>query len=457
MKKIIIAILFVLPALTYAKIWTPSIITDNMVLQQKDSVAIWGWTTQTIEKITVTGSWNGKSVSTKAFHGKWFVKLATPQAGGPYTVSIKGHEEVTIKNVMIGEVWLASGQSNMEWNSERGFNNAKEEVKNANYPNIRLFHIPKHQAATIQQDTPGEWRECTPESMKKFSAVAYFFSRKLHKDLNVPIGIINSSWGGTPAEVWVEKEVVTRDPELVEANKNQPKQNWKSNEPGFMYNSMIAPIVPFKIAGTIWYQGESNRRAAKSYTKLFTALINNWRGLWGYEFPFYYVQIAPFKYKEKDAGVQIREAQMETMKVPNTGMVVVSDIGNINNIHPGNKQDVGKRLANWALAKTYNKEGITYCGPIYRSMEVKKRKIIIHFDYAESGLMAKGGDLTHFEIAGEDGIYVKAKAKIKGSTVKVWNKKVKKPVSVRFAWDNIAEPNLFNKEGLPASAFRTHK
>lgn len=455
MKKILFILLVILANTGFASIWTPSIITDGMVLQQNDTVTIWGWTTQTIEPITVTGSWNNASVTEKTFQGKWTVRLATPKAGGPYTISIKGHEEIIISDVLIGEVWLASGQSNMEWNASLGFNNAKEEVAKANYPNIRLFHIPKHQAETPQQDTPGEWEECTSESMETFSATAYFFARNLHQQLDVPIGIINSSWGGTPAEVWLDENVVNEDAELLEAQKVLIDNDWHSFKPGTMYNGMIVPLIPFKIAGAIWYQGESNRLAPHSYTKLFSKLIIDWRSKWGYEFPFYYVQIAPFNYKEKDAGVLIRDAQLKTLDVPNTGMVVVSDIGDVNHIHPGNKQDVGLRLANWALAKTYDKLGITYSGPLYREMTKDDDEIYIHFDYAESGLIAKGDVLTHFEIAGTDQVFVNAKAKIDGKTIRVWSKEVNNPVAVRFAWDNIAEPNLFNKDGLPASAFRT--
>jgi len=455
MKKSLFILFVLLSSTCFAKIWTPSVTADGMVLQQNDTVTIWGWTTESIEAITVTGSWNNVSVTENAFRCEWSVRLATPKAGGPYTISIKGHEELIISDVLIGEVWLASGQSNMEWNAIRGFDNAKEEVANANYPNIRLFHVPKHQSESLQQDTPGEWEKCTPESMKTFSATAYFFARNLHQKLDVPIGIINSSWGGTPAEVWVAEKVVNEDLELVEAQKVLVDNKWKKYNPAMMYNAMIAPLIPFTIAGVIWYQGESNRKAPHSYTKLFSKLIMDWRAKWGYNFPFYFVQIAPFNYKEKDTGVLIREAQLKTLAVPNTGMVVVSDIGNINNIHPGNKQDVGKRLANWALAKAYGKSGIAYSGPLYREMTKDGDKIYIHFDYAQSGLMVKGDKLTHFEIAGTDQVFVNAKAKIEGNTIKVWNKEIKNPVAVRFAWDNIAEPNLFNKDGLPASAFRT--
>ncbi|MCL3780797.1 sialate O-acetylesterase [Prolixibacteraceae bacterium JC049] len=456
MKRLLLFVgLALIPSFIFAKIWTPSVISNNMVLQQNSQVTIWGWTTHTTEEIIVTGSWNNQPVKTKAHHGKWSLRLPTPKAGGPYQLTIKGHEEIVYNQILIGEVWLASGQSNMEWNATLGFNNAKEEVANANYPNIRLLHIPKHQADTPQQDTPGSWEKCTPQTMKTFSATAYFFARYLHQKLDVPIGIINSSWGGTPAEVWVKEEVVKNNQQLVESQKKLPKNNWHSFEPGKMYNAMIAPLIPFKIAGTIWYQGESNRLAPHTYTQLFTQLIDSWRESWGYKFPFYYVQIAPFNYREKNAGVMIREAQLKAMNHDNVGMVVVSDIGNINNIHPGNKQHVGKRLANWALAKTYNKANISYSGPVYRSMEINNNKVVLHFDYAQSGLMKKGKKLTHFVIADKSKQFVSAKAKIKGNTVVVWSNKVKHPVAVRFAWDNIATPNLFNNEGLPASAFRT--
>jgi sialate O-acetylesterase len=225
-----------------------------------------------------------------------------------------------------------------------------------------------------------------------------------------------------------------------------------------MYNAMIAPVIPFKIAGAIWYQGEVNRYAPHTYTKLFSSLIQNWREEWGYDFPFYFVQIAPFNYKEKNVGVLIREAQLKTFKsISNTGMVVVSDIGDVNNIHPRNKQDVGSRLGNWALAKNYDFTDISFSGPVYREVKNEGKEMVVYFDYADDGLMKKGDELTHFEICGPDRIFLKAKAKIEGNTVRVWNNKIINPVAVRFAWDNSAEPNLFNKNGLPASCFRTDK
>jgi sialate O-acetylesterase len=223
MKKMLFILLIFLTQNCFAKVWLPSVISDNMVLQRNSTVTIWGWTTEVIEPITVTGSWDNVAVTQKAFQGKWSVQLTTPEAGGPYVVAIEGHEKLTLTNVLIGEVWIASGQSNMEWSASRGINNAKEEINNANYPNIRLFHIPRHQSPTPQDDTPGQWTECNPETMKDFSAVAYFFGRKLHKELNIPIGLINSSRGGTPAEVWLNANKVNNDPDLVESQKNSLK------------------------------------------------------------------------------------------------------------------------------------------------------------------------------------------------------------------------------------------
>lgn len=456
MKKILFILLIFLARNGFATIWLPSVISDNMVLQRDTMVTIWGWTTETIEPITVTGSWDQVAVTENAYQGKWSVQLTTPEAGGPFVVTIEGHETITLSNVLIGEVWIASGQSNMEWSASRGIINAHEEISHANYPNIRLFQVPKHQSPTRQDNTPGQWTECQPETMKAFSAVAYFFGRKLHKELNVPIGLINASWGGTRAEVWLNAKRVINDSNFDESEKHFTENKWHSSQPGYMYNAMIAPLIPFKIAGAIWYQGEANRLEADSYPATFESLIQNWREEWGYDFSFYFVQIAPFNYKEKDAGLLIREAQLKTFKkVPNTGMVVVSDISNINNIHPQNKQDVGKRLANWALVKNYGFTDVTFSGPVYRQVKREGEEMVVYFDYADDGLMKKGEELIAFEICGPDSIFLKAKARIDGKTVRVWNSEIRNPLAVRFAWDNIAEPNLFNRAGLPASCFRT--
>ena len=442
----------------FAKIWLPSILSDHMVLQQESSATIWGWTTSTSETITITGSWNNLKITVKADQGIWSAQLPTPIAGGPYSISIEGHEKILLKNILIGEVWLCSGQSNMEWTAKKGILNAEVEIEKANYPNIRFFQITKHKSSNPQDNTPGNWMECSPETMNNFSSIGYFFGRKLHKDLSIPIGLISSNWGGTPVEVWIPKQLIKSDKYLKSASEKLTKRPWWPEEPGAAYNTMIYPLVKFNIAGTIWYQGESNRQNAFSYYRSFPLLIKTWREKWNKEFPFYFVQIAPFKYNSKtniEAAI-VRDAQLYTMNtVPNTGMVVTNDIGDLKNIHPKNKQEVGRRLALWALAKTYGVKKLEFSGPLYKYMEIKKNKIIISFDHAKNGLQSKEKVLNEFYIAGADQIFYPAKAKIDEKKIIVSSSKVKKPVAVRFAFSNTALPNLFNKEGLPASAFRT--
>ncbi len=442
---------------SWADVRLPAIFSSNMVLQQNKEVSIWGWASPA-EQVKITGSWNNQTVEIKTSRGaKWKTLLQTPEAGGPYTITIQGQNTLVLENVLIGEVWICSGQSNMESSATHGysFNNAEEEINNSYFPNIRLFHVEKSTADTRQEDLTGTWTVCGPETMKTFSGTAYFFGRELNKQLDIPIGLIHASWGGTSAEVWTDEEVINADSELSENASKLSTTDWWPMKSGSAFNAMIAPIVPFGMAGVIWYQGESNTVAPLGYRKLFPAMIRDWRDKWKQEFPFYYVQIAPFKYDIPNVGVLLREAQLISMSVPKTGMVVISDIGDINDIHPKNKQDVGYRLAQWALAKTYVKKSIAYSGPVYREMKKEGKKVRLYFDYAENGLLAKEGDLTHFEIAGEDRQFVTANAKIDGSTIEVYGKKIKDPVAVRFAWDNIAEPNLFNTEGLPASSFRT--
>lgn len=459
MKKLVVFVVALTVNLGMAKIWTPTILSDNMVLQQNSEATIWGWTTHTSETITVIGTWNNTEITTKAHQGVWSVKLPTPIAGGPYQVIIKGHEEIRYSNVLIGEVWIASGQSNMQWSPNMGLDNAEEEVNNANYSDIRFFQVPQRKTSTPQENTPGSWVNCTPTSMQDFSSVAYFFGRKLYKNLSVPIGLISSNWGGTPVEVWIPKEILEKDETLMQASQQIEEFEWWPNLPGTAYNGMIHPLTKFNIAGAIWYQGESNRANAKSYYKFFPLLIETWRTLWEKDFPFYFAQIAPFDYdaEKKDLKAAIvRDAQLFTMQnVANTGMAVTNDIGNLKDIHPTNKQEVGRRLALWALAKTYGVEAITYSGPVYKEMVLKGSRIILHFDHAQNGLQMKGKTLKEFYIAGEDQVFYEAKGKIKGNTVEVYSSNVKEPKAVRFAFYDKAEPNLYNAEGLPASAFRT--
>jgi len=359
---------------------------------------------------------------------------------------------------MIGEVWICSGQSNMEWTPRHGLVNAAAEISNAHYPNIRFFTVPKHKAAFPQENTPGNWTSCSPETMQHFSSVAYFFGRDLQDQLDIPIGLINTSWGGTPVETWINKETLEANNELKMAATKLKRFAWWPEETGVTYNAMIHPLINFDIAGAIWYQGESNRVNAFSYYESFPLLIESWRKDWKKDFPFYFVQIAPFKYDSKtnlEAAI-VRDAQLHTMNtLANTGMVVTNDIGNLKNIHPTNKQDVGKRLALWALARTYGVKGLEYSGPIYQSIEIKRQKAIIHFSHVAKGLKVKGEGLKEFYIAGKDKQFHPATAQIVGNTIEVYNEKVKKPLAVRFAFSETAEPNLFNSEGLPAAAFRT--
>jgi len=437
-----------------ANISLPEIFSDNMVLQQKSDVIFWGWA-KTGETIVIKADWIDSDITVKAdVQGTWKTTIKTPGAGGPYNIHIKGQNEVILKNVLIGEVWLCSGQSNMEMSAQWGIDNGDEEIKNANYPEIRLFTVSTSTSHFPQDHLAGKWLVCTPEEMKPFSAIGYFFARKLFKELGVPVGIINSSWGGTPAESWMPEEATQKNDFLREAAAKQKVVPWGPVEPARIYNAMINPLIPFHIAGVLWYQGEANTINYYAYKQLLSALINSWRNKWGYEFPFYYAQIAPYKYGNPFEGVEVRDAQRKALDVPNTGMAVLSDICDTLNIHPKNKQDAALRLANIALNRYYKSVKLEDSGPLYKGLTIDKNKAVISFDHSE-GLHATGDKLTYFEIAGEDKVFYTAEAKIKDGQVIVQSKKVKSPVTVRFAWRNTATPNLFNSVNLPASCFTT--
>ena len=365
MRKISLLIVLVPAILTCkANVRLPSVLSSNMVLQQHSRVNLWGWC-EPGEKITITTSWDHKADSVKGTRdGNWRLAVATPAAGGPYTIVIRGQNTIHLENILIGEVWVCAGQSNMEMCETWGLPDVKAELPTCYNANIRFFRIPRTTSRYPQDDCPGEWAVCDSNTLKQFSAAAYFFGKKLNHDLNVPIGLIQAAWGGTPAEVWAPEQLVDHDDLLREAaEKQKPADGWPY-KPGYCYNAMIAPLTPLAVAGAIWYQGESNTAAPETYGRLLTTMIASWRAAWSLPLSFYYVQIAPFVYGVKDQASVLREQQSQVMHVEHTGMVVISDLGiDTTNIHPKDKHDVGYRLADWALADTYHRQEITYKSP----------------------------------------------------------------------------------------------
>ncbi|MFH1748201.1 MAG: sialate O-acetylesterase [Planctomycetota bacterium] len=628
---------------TVGEVRLPAVIGDNMVLQREMEVPIWGWA-KPGEKVWVKADWLPKPVECVTDAGGcWRVLLKTDAAGGPHKIAIMGANTIELNNVLIGEVWVCSGQSNMEWSFKHGVDNGETETAAANHPRIRLFNVKRTLSMKPEAECEGDWSECSPESVHEFSAVAYFYGRELHRELDVPIGLIATNWGGTVAEAWTSAEalaelgdfdaelkavarerdepgtmqkqhdrqmnswwqaVAQRDagsragwmtPDLDDADwpaiavpgpwqtadlkdfdgiawlrttvnipaawaeqelvlelgpiddmdavwlngkqvggvarrgywyrprkynvpaaaiqegcnvmavrvfdlagpgglTGKPEQlrlypagsegaavplagQWRyrvgasvadlppipprllvhPNLPTVLYNGMIAPLVPYGMRGAIWYQGESNRLRARQYRTLFPRMIADWRQRWGQgDFPFYYCQIAPYLYAgDTGQAAELREAQLLSLATPKTGMVVTMDIGNPRDIHPRNKQEVGRRLALWALARTYGRADLVYSGPLYKSMKVEGARIRLSFEHVGGGLVCDGDALTHFVIAGADRRFVPAQARIDGATVVVWSDAVSEPVAVRYGWGTADQPNLKNREGLPASSFRT--
>lgn len=459
MKKIgLLTVVFCISVLSYGKILLPGIFTDNMVLQQNSDVAIWGWGNSS-EVVKIVGSWNtADTVLTKADNAaRWRASIKTTKAGGPYTLTILGTSKVVLQNVMLGEVWLCSGQSNMEWSvNHQNVMNGEQEAAAANHPNIRFFHVPKIGSDTPQDDCKAAWAVCSPETMRATSVVGYFFGRALQQNLDVPVGLIVSAWGGTPAEVWVEKEWIEQNT-LLNSKKYDDVYDWWPNKPGTLYNSMIAPLIPYKIAGAIWYQGESNRKYPDHYAQLMKTMVENWRADFGREFPFYFVQIAPFQYGPDGKSWIIREQQELASKIiPKSGMVVVADlVDDIKNIHPANKLDVGRRLAGFALAEVYGKNMGEYKSPFYKSMNIEKDKVRISLNNTGTGLKSNSKKPINFFIAGEDRQFISADVKIEGHSIFVSSKSVKNPVAVRYCFNDTSMPDVFNSAGLPLAPFRT--
>lgn len=492
-----IALALLIGAAAPAAVKPNNLFSNGAVLQQGQPVPVWG-TAGGNEKVTV--EFQNQKVSTTAKDGQWRIQLKPLHAGGPYTMTIRGEDTVTVENILVGEVWVCSGQSNMEWSLSASAN-AQEHITNAKDPQLRLFTVPRAASDKPVGEVNARWQEAGPDTVPKFSAVGYFFGRDLRKARKVPVGLIHSSVGGTPAEAWTNRTTLEANPDFKsilnsydQAVANYPKAMEKYKEamekhkemvaqakaegkqpprapglpygpesltrPSGLYNAMIRPLQPYAIRGAIWYQGESNAGRAYQYRTLFPAMIRNWRSDWGQgDFTFLFVQLAPFKKIEPEPQesdwAELREAQfLTTRAVPHTGMAVITDVGEENDIHPKKKEPVGARLALLARGIAYG-ERITYEGPIYDTMKVEGNRVVLKFKHTSGDLMAVGGELKGFAVAGEDRKFVNAQAKIEGHNVIVSSPQVARPVAVRYGWANYPVVNLANKEGLYASPFRT--
>ena len=474
MKKLILLVFsFLMVGFVSAEIILPKVITNNMVLQREKSVAIWG-KADVNEKVTVKFEGQIKTVVADS-SGNWEVKLNPMSASAvPRKMIISGSNTITLDNILVGEVWLCSGQSNMEYPLDlrlhkfvapkKGEDLAEKELKGNKNPLIRFLYVERK----LQTELPTKgWTDCNDSLFRFVSAAGYFFAKELANELKVPIGIISSSWGGTRVEQWTPPTAYEQSPLFKDSVFGKPNFKIDGMIPGKMFTGMLLPIIPYTIKGFLWYQGESNLMihdtatfAAK--TKL---MIDTWRGRWNdNKMPFYFVQIAPYYYSKRKDKLQhgtdllpyYWEAQAKCLDIPNTGMVVTTDlVDNLNNIHPSYKWEVGRRLSLWALAKDYGKK-IVFSGPLYSKIKIKKNSIELEFTHTGSGLIsANGQPLNWFTIAGGDKKFVVAKALIKGNKVIVSSKDVINPIAVRFAWDETAMPNFCNKEKLPASPFRT--
>jgi len=500
------------PLALAAQVKLPALIGDHMVVQQGQPVAVWGWAGKS-EPVTVLFNGQEKKVVAAA-DGAWRVVFDPLEAGGaPLEMTVRGTKgpAIVVKDILVGEVWVCSGQSNMEW-AMSWLPNPAPEIMRADNPNMRLFLVPKRTSDRPLDDVVAKWEPCTPDSVRPFSAVAYYYGSELHRRLGIPVGLIESAWGGTRIEPWTPPVGFAAVPEVkpiledhaarysayVDAlAKSLPAtETWvrearkalaaktvvpvrpatpadpfaSPQEPTTLYNGMIHALTPFAIRGAIWYQGESNRGEGALYTRKMDALIQGWRLAWKLgDFPFYFVQLAPYEYgysREVPMGEipdalrlpLIWEAQRDALNIPNTGMAVITDIADLHNIHPANKRDVSYRLSLWARAQTYGEKTLVYSGPLYKSLTVEGNLVRLSFDHVGGGLVASDGQpLKWFEIAGDDRTFYKAEAEIAGDTVVVWSPRVASPKAVRFGWHELAVGNLANKEGLPASPFRTDR
>jgi sialate O-acetylesterase len=489
---------------TFADVKLPAIFSPHMVLQRDAIVPVWGWADPG-EAVTVSIAGLAKTVTADT-EGKWMVKLDKLTGREPVTLTVKGKNTLTVEDVLIGEVWLASGQSNMQM-GVNGVTNAWQEKASAKFPQIRMFTVARRTAVTPQTNCDGEWIVCSPDTVGNFSATAYFFGRELHQTLKTPVGLINASWGGTAIEAWTSMSAQAGRKELAPvfeiwqhktsapydevkaqvqyerqmtawrlnsdkakaAGQKPPQKPYppvaprlQSNHPANLFNGMIAPLIPYAIRGGIWYQGENNAHgeSARLYAMQLSLMIQDWRQRWNEgDFPFAWVQLPNFHPRTDNPAAPadwavIRESMLRSLAVPNTGMAIGIDVGEADNIHPKDKQTIGTRLALWARAEVYG-ETIPFSGPLLKCHKLSADEVTLTFDHAEGGLVAKGGELKGFAVAGEDRKWVWAKARIEGNEVIVSSPEVKAPAAVRYAWANNPDCNLFNGAGLPASPFRS--
>ncbi|MFV0605572.1 MAG: sialate O-acetylesterase [Niabella sp.] len=467
LSPLFVTIFFLLSPQLHAKIRLPYFFSDGMVLQRESTPAIWGWT-DSKKNVTITTSWNKKIYTVKPdANGKWKTFIQTTNAGGPYAITVNDGTPFVIKNVLLGEVWMCSGQSNMEMPmkgyKDQPIESSNDYIFNSDNNNIRLYTIPRSvQSVALDTSKNSTWKTAAPQDVSNFSATAYFFGLQLYNKLKVPIGLINVSYGGSPVEAFMDIKTLEKyNAKIPEAN---TKEKLSNKIPTVLYNGMIHPFIGYGIKGAIWYQGETNAGQPAQYESLFPDFVSMLRKQFGYgEFPFYYVQIAPWDYnmykKPGDARMNsafLRDAQRKSLdKIPNSGMVVTMDIGDSIYIHPRNKKTVGKRLAYLALNNTYGFTGFQSQSPLYESVTFKNDTAIIRFTNAPNGLTSYGQPLVQFEIAGSDKVFYPANARTVNGTVEVSSPSVKNPVAVRYAFKDWVKGDLYNSEGFPASSFRT--
>lgn len=471
MKRQIAVIIFALAGLygtfAEAKVKLPAFFSDGMVMQQQSDANLWGTATPG-KPVTLTTGWDEKTYRTTAdARGNWKLTVRTPEAGGPYALTLTDGEPTVLNNILIGELWICSGQSNMEM-PMKGYKNqpiegANMDILRSSNPSLRLFTVKRHSTFLPQYDVTGTWQEAAPSVVREFSATAYYFGRLLNEILDVPVGLIVTAWGGSAAEAWMTEDMLRAFPE-AKIPRSEADITSKNRTPTALYNGMLHPLIGVTMRGVAWYQGEDNTNRAHSYADMFTTLINGWRAAWQQgDFPFYYCQIAPYDYalitepgKEPVQSALIREAQSQVEhRVPNTGMAVLLDAGMEKGIHPGKKKVAGERLGLLALSKTYGIEGIHAESPYYKSMEVQGDTVIVSFERADMWIAGKECfESKLFSVAGEDKVFYPAKAWIVRSKMYARSEKVPHPVAVRYAFDNYVDGDVFC-DGLPLSSFRS--